>query len=160
MRITKQDMLEHDIDPSRLQRNPRKGGGRESSAQTEESPDSVTFVVPGRPKGKAWQQRADGGFYLPSDVQEYESRVQLCARRAKPAGWRTEGRCAIYVIAYYTDRRFADATNILKAVEDGVDGELYDDDRQNADVSCRRRLTEADEGYTVVRVVRGDDGSV
>lgn len=51
-----------------------------------------------------------------------------------------EGRYSVEVIAYYPDERQGDADRILGLPLDAMQGLIYENDRQVAEVVCRRRI--------------------
>lgn len=116
---------------------------------------SVYFVISGRPVGKQ-RPRLDprtGRAYTPKKTRVYERKVKRKAMSSRPAHWPKDQSYEVEILAVYPDRRYSDVSNILKAVEDGIDGVLYDDDRQVYRVTATRTVDEkTDTGYVEVTV--------
>lgn len=97
----------------------------------------VSFVVPGRPvpaarmtqRGK-WVKR-NAARYL-----AYKNHVGWVARQHFPEPW--EGPVGIRIVAYWWGGRPGDLDNILKAVQDGLNGVAYYDDSQIVRVEGER----------------------
>lgn len=99
----------------------------------------VAFVVPGHPVSKQRARKgANGRFYTPSKTSAYERTVaQICLAAMAEAGYRrysgTWPRDATYgidiLIVPGSLRRF-DWDNVAKAVQDALNGILWDDDSQ------------------------------
>jgi len=97
----------------------------------------ISFTVPGRPvpaarmtrRGK-WVKR-NAARYL-----AYKQHVGWVARQHFPEPW--EGLVGIKVIAYWWGGRPGDLDNILKAVQDGLNGVAYYDDTQVVRIEAER----------------------
>lgn len=90
---------------------------------------ALTFTVPGPPVPKERARRAPNGrWYTPTKTRDYERLVASCALHAgaKPK----TGPVHITLAIFWPDRRSRDADNVLKSVQDGLNGIAYDDDRQ------------------------------
>lgn len=94
----------------------------------------LSFTVPGTPVPKQRARRGKGGrFYTPEKTAAYEHSVQVYAVAAMArAGWpvRTRARCAVTVHVYWADARNRDIDNVFKALADGMNEVVFDDDRQ------------------------------
>lgn len=115
------------------------------------------FTVPGRPRGKERPRMGrNGRFYTPKTTREYEELVACFARMAykeKP----TKHPVRLDLIIRSSKSR-ADISNILKSIEDGMNGIVYIDDRQIKEIHISR--TEGDgEGVDVAvsLLMNGDD---
>ena len=93
----------------------------------------IVFTVPGRPvpKARARTTRA-GKSYTPKATKEYEKKVKICAlaARKKAKGKLFLGRVGINIAAYRSDKRRYDLSNIVKSIEDALNGVIYEDDHQ------------------------------
>lgn len=90
---------------------------------------ALTFTVPGPPVPKERARRAPNGrWYTPTKTRDYERLVASCALHvgAKPK----TGPVHITLAIFWPDRRSRDADNVLKSIQDGLNGIAYDDDRQ------------------------------
>jgi len=152
------DTGDGDLDtPSRPQREPSPEP-RHSGDEGPQQGASVVFEVPGRPHGKKRPKLSTRGgkphSYQDPETERYETKVGHCARKARPDQWPTDAEYRLSVQALYPDRRFADLSNIVKAIEDGAEDVLYDDDRQIAEYGrCRRTVSdEVSDGAVLVKV--------
>ena len=133
----------------------------------------LTFTVPGAPVGKGRPRAtAIGGrarLYTPAKTAAYEGLVALAAREAMagrplfggPLRMRLEIACA--VPASWSGRKRAqaleglirpttkpDASNVLKACEDGCNGVVYRDDVQIVEGSFSKYYAETPAVYVAV----------
>lgn len=132
--------------------------GVEQSGEPPEKVQSVQFTVPGRPHGKKRPKLTtteDGKPHSYEDpaTRRYEQKVGHCARKVRPEGWPLGAEYRLTVHAVYPDRRVADISNVAKAIEDGLDEVLYEDDRQVVELEASREVSgECEEGLVLVRV--------
>lgn len=115
------------------------------------------FVVPGEPQGKGRARATRSGrLYTPAKTVAYESLVALAAQRAMgdycatdkpvrlsleatatmPAGWSEKKRGA--TIGTWCKKR-PDLDNIIKAVADGGNGIIWQDDAQIVEIVSAKR---------------------
>ena len=121
---------------------------------------ALTFEVPGEPVGKGRHRtvmrRGKGGqSYLanitPAKTASYESTVALFAAQAMAGAPLFEGALELNVIAFFARPKShpkanppkwvtkkPDASNLMKAVEDAMNGVVYKDDSQFAIVRMVR----------------------
>lgn len=71
----------------------------------------------------------------------------------RPSEWRTDGRFAVYVVAYRGTARKCDGDNLLKLVLDALNKHAFDDDSQ-VDVMRVEKRIDRDDPRTEVRVFR------
>lgn len=134
-RMTRKQLEEMGVDVDALT-NDDDGRASEPPApagdESEEGATSLYFVVPGRPQGKGRPRfdRKSGRVFTPQKTRRYERLVAMEARRAARDGWPCDATYRLGVFAVYPDGRHADVSNILKAIEDGAEGVLWDNDRQ------------------------------
>jgi crossover junction endodeoxyribonuclease RusA len=115
----------------------------------------ATFTVPGRPRGKERPRMGrNGKFYTPKRTREYEELVAWCARAAYREDPTTLPVRLNLIIRSSKSR--ADTSNILKAVEDGMNGIIYVDDKQIEEIHISR-IKEGNEGVDVAVFLLKDD---
>jgi len=137
----------------------------------------VEFVVPGTPVAKGRPRFGRGGrVYTPKKTIDFENRVGfffLAAVRERAIFWPEPGDVGALRIRVWSvfpvppslskKRKAArygkphlqtpDASNLLKAVEDGLIGVAYKDDCVICDASVKKWWSQDDEeGHTVVRL--------
>ena len=130
--------------------------GREIAAD-----DGVTrlaFTVPGRPQGKQRPRLGRGGrVYTPAATRRYESAVRsACLVAMMQAGLakRYAGECGLLVRCYFPDGRRRDGDNVLKSVQDALNGLLWIDDSQ-VTVATVAKAIDRREPRTEVEVTLG-----
>ena len=118
----------------------------------------ATFTVPGRPRGKERPRVGrNGKFYTPRTTREYEETVAWFAKTAykeEP----TKGPVRLDM-TIRSSKSKADTSNILKAIEDGMNGIIYVDDRQIKEIHISRVEGDGEGVEVTVYLLRnGDDG--
>jgi len=101
----------------------------------------LAFVVEGRPQPKQRARRGLGGrWFTPRETREFHERVLYAGLHARQLLLRTSGRAwpldATYRVTCWptwSDRRRRDLDNLVKAVLDGLNGVLWQDDSQVSD---------------------------
>jgi Holliday junction resolvase RusA-like endonuclease len=94
-------------------------------------PTHIKFTIPGKPQPKQRARSGRGGqFYTPTETRAYMDLVGMCGLVARVAGWPMDARYKIRLELYYPDRRRRDGDNVMKAVKDGLNGILWEDDSQ------------------------------
>ena len=118
----------------------------------------VAFTVPGRPRGKERPRMGrNGKFYTPKTTREYEESVAWFAKSAYK-----EDPTTLPVrldLTIRSSKSKADTSNILKAIEDGMNGIIYVDDRQIKEIHISRIEGDGEGVDVTVSLLRnGDDG--
>ena len=115
----------------------------------------ATFTVPGRPRGKERPRRGrNGKFYTPKTTREYEETVAWFAKAAYK-GEPTKDPVRLDM-TIRSSKSKADTSNILKSIEDGMNGIVYVDDKQIKEIHISR--VEGDgEGVDVAVFLLKDD---
>lgn len=116
---------------------------------------NVTLKIDGRPVGKQRPRVTKSGHaFTPKKTRKYEKRVGWMAKRSKPHGWPMDAYYQLRVEAVYPNHQVADGDNIHKAIRDGLEGVLY-----NNDIRVRKTATEVvtdpdcGNGYVRVQVL-------
>jgi crossover junction endodeoxyribonuclease RusA len=97
----------------------------------------VVFTVPGRPRGKERPRMGrNGKFYTPRTTREYEETVAWFAKTAyKEEPTKDPVRLNLTI---RSSKSKADTSNILKSIEDGMNGIIYVDDKQIKEIHISR----------------------
>lgn len=99
---------------------------------------SFRFVVPGKPQPKQRARKGVGGrFYTPKETRDYAKLVKSCAWAAmaqagllQRGAWPLDATYRVSIAIYPPNLRVPDGDNVLKAVQDGLNGLAWGDDRQ------------------------------
>lgn len=95
---------------------------------------TLSFVIDGKPQGKQRARRGKGGrWYTPRETVAFEARVRNAAFIEMVAGGigkRYEDPVVLGVRCYFPDARLRDGDNVLKAIQDALNGLVYVDDHQ------------------------------
>lgn len=111
--------------------------------------ENVSFVVDGRPVGKARPRWVRGHMYTPESTREYEKKIRECYEQSGGKKFPEDCYIGVHVICYYPIPKSApkkklmdmrqgvlrpavkpDIDNVLKTVLDGLNGVAYEDDKQ------------------------------
>lgn len=134
---------------------------------------AITFTVPGEPVGKARPRfvRATGRTYTPEKTVNYESLVRLCYRQQVstepfPAGIPLYMTVEVYqqipksvskrkreamIGRKILPTKKPDCSNILKSIEDALNGVAYADDSQIVQVRVVKYFGEFPRAIVVIR---------
>ena len=116
---------------------------------------ALMFEVPGPPVPKA-RPRAGrwGRFYTPQKTVAYERHVGSCALAAVLANrkWVKTSEYQVQLDIYYRDKRSGDLDNLEKSILDGMQGVVYDNDKQVA-ASIKRRHYDKEHPRVCVKVL-------
>ena len=123
--------------------------------------NAIAFVVPGEPFGKQSARVGKRGkfarAYMPQETVNYEAKVALAAAQAMRGAPLLTGACRIEldimrsIPASWSARKQSDAmlniirptvkpdsSNVLKAIEDGMTGVVWVDDKQAVEHEMRK----------------------
>lgn len=114
----------------------------------------LDFVIPGRPVPKARPRVVAGGAFTPVSTRKYEKHVGQSAlfglmARQSVASWPLDARYRVSIVARFPTRHRCDIDNVAKAVLDGCNGVLWDDDSQVDALSIERAYDPASPGVSV-----------
>jgi Holliday junction resolvase RusA-like endonuclease len=94
----------------------------------------VTLPVP--PSTNVWARMGKGRMYMPTPVRDYERSVAAYLQSIRAVPLRD---CEVALaIRWYRARRSGDTSNRAKVVEDAMQGWLYENDSQVADLHVTR----------------------
>ena len=117
----------------------------------------LQFFVPGRPVTK---QRFEAGHLLPERVKAWENTIRVYASNAmqfNPDFEKLTGSVRCELVILLPDRRKRDIDNLSKAVLDGCNGILWDDDTQINDLRLIKRYDKDNPGVHI-RVWEAEEG--
>ena len=98
----------------------------------------IMFTVEGVPRPKARARRGAGGrWYTPQVTRDYEHTVSVAAKAAGLSEPLT-GAVRLSIGLWLPDRRRRDLDNCAKSICDGLNGIVYQDDSQIAELIVRR----------------------
>lgn len=104
----------------------------------------LEYVIPGPPQPKERPRRGRlGRWYTPDATKRYERHVKGCAVAAKMAHgecWPMGAAYRVKMLVWFQDLRRRDLDNVVKAVLDGLNGVLWDDDSQVVELSIGRAV--------------------
>jgi Holliday junction resolvase RusA-like endonuclease len=107
----------------------------------------LAFTVYGTPQGKQRPRLGKGGrVYTPKSTKTYEAAVRarcLCAMVAGRVPKRCGGAVRITIGCFFPDARRRDGDNVLKAVQDALNGFLWVDDCQVCEATVRTAIDRA-----------------
>lgn len=121
--------------------------------------DILHVVVPGRPV--SWQRQATAprgarrARRPVPEVERYKQAVAYAAQRAmQAAGWLRRGRPVEFFVGLdvYTDTAGGDYDRYLSAVYDGLEGIVYESDRQVAGGLAGRRHVRVPPGEARIEI--------
>lgn len=78
-------------------------------------------------------------IYTPQETSKFEKQVALAALTAAN-GKVLFGDIAISIKLYFSDKRFGDLDNYAKSILDGLQGTLFENDKQVARLSIERYI--------------------
>lgn len=91
----------------------------------------VAFTIPGPPIPKGRPRVTKTGVaFTPKRTRDYERHVKFWAMHAMKGGEPTQDDVRMSVKLYFGDKRRRDIDNAAKAVLDGCNGAVYQDDSQ------------------------------
>lgn len=114
----------------------------------------LDFLVPGRPIPKARARVVAGGAFTPKSTRQYERSIGQAAlfglmARQSVASWPLDARYRVSIVATFPTRHRCDIDNVAKAVLDGCNGVLWDDDSQVDALSIERAYDPTRPGVSV-----------
>ncbi len=103
----------------------------------------LSFTIPGVPVPKGRPRFAGKHAYTPPRSRDWERHVWACAARELGArSWPRASRVRARLV-FYGASPTSDTDNLAKAILDGLQGVLYENDRHVVELHCERH--EADE---------------
>ena len=91
----------------------------------------ISFIVPGRPRPKQRPRIGrNGAVYTPRETRDYERFVGWCALQAMGGEKPIAGPVALEALFYFKNCKTPDLDNCIKALLDGLQGVVFQNDRQ------------------------------
>lgn len=124
--------------------------------------EPIKIVIPGRPVPKHRPRASSAGHkmyvYTPVETKRYERQVMLLAAAAAK-GKTFFNDIAIDIKLYFADKKFGDIDNYAKSILDGLQGTLFENDKQVARLSVERYIDKNERAEVIVEEI-GDGGDV
>ncbi len=116
----------------------------------------MIVTIPGKPQTKQRARRGKRGrWFTPKATRDYERSVGLLAAFARPPLWPLDAQYRVTLDLFFPDKRRRDVDNCAKAVLDGCNQILWDDDSQVAELITRRDYDKANPRAVVIVEVIG-----
>lgn len=116
--------------------------------------DSFMFVLEGRPRPKERPRLGRGGrVFTPKRTHQQEQAMAVCAMNALPSGWHLNATYAVEMRFYFKGGVLPDIDNLIKII-DGLNGVVWDDDRQVTEIQAMRLNRPEEVERTVVQIHR------
>lgn len=113
----------------------------------------ISFVCNGPPQPKERPRLGRRGrVFTPERTLRYERAVRDVARLHVGSAWVLDGTYRLIVRAVFTDNRRRDASNVLKAVEDALNGVTWHDDTQVVECTATKVVEYGGQARTEVTV--------
>lgn len=93
-------------------------------------------------------QNRQGRYFLSKEYKEFEDAVKLITK-AQYKGEVLTGEVGMQIIALYKNKVHPDTSNLSKSICDALQGIVYKNDKQIAELYVRRFEGEAKEGFIV-----------
>ena len=120
----------------------------------------LKIVIPGRPVPKHRPRASGAGHkmyvYTPEETKRYERQVMLLAAAAAK-GKTFFNDIAIDIKLYFADKKFGDIDNYAKSILDGLQGTLFENDKQVARLHIERHIDKNERAEVIIEEV-GDGG--
>ena len=99
----------------------------------------ITFTIPGQPRPKQRARGGNGRHYTPEATRQWEETVGWYANNAMSRGGHDilTVPLMLSVIFYREHERKADLDNLVKSIQDGMNGIVYEDDKQVVVLNAR-----------------------
>ena len=101
----------------------------------------IEFVVPGRPVPKERPRTSLAGrkmrIYTPRATSQYEKLVGYAALEAAK-GHSFFEEIAISIKLFFKDKRYGDLDNYTKSILDGLQGVIFENDKQVCELTVKR----------------------
>jgi Holliday junction resolvase RusA-like endonuclease len=117
----------------------------------------IGFIVDGEPLPKQSFRIGVHGGYTPARVASWQAEVAIRAKEAMRGGVPFEGPVSVLLEFRRKSRRRCDIDNLSKAVLDAIQGIVYGNDDQVAELCARKFKHSAGRVYVRVRVADGGE---
>lgn len=121
--------------------------------------EPIKIIIPGRPVPKERPRLTVDGrkkyIYTPKETSKFEKQVALAALTAAD-GKVLFGDIAINIKLYFSDRKFGDLDNYAKSILDGLQGVLFENDKQVSKLHIERYIDKNERAEVIVEEVDAD----
>ena len=109
----------------------------------------IAFFVPGTPRPKQSYRAKKGGGYTHPRIKAWQDAVGWAAREHMQGAEPLVGNVQVDLIFHVPDKRKRDLDNLSKAVLDGCNGIVWDDDQQVTRLYLEKDIDKENEGVMV-----------
>lgn len=116
----------------------------------------LKIIIPGRPVPKKRPRTSIAGrkmyIYTPKETTAYEKNVRLAAFTAAN-GKSFFNDIAIEIKLFFGNKKFGDLDNYAKSILDGLQGSIFENDKQVAKLSVARYFDENERAEVLIEEV-------
>ena len=121
--------------------------------------EPIRIIIPGRPVPKHRPRASGAGHkkyvYTPQETKHYERQVMFMAASAAK-GKTFFNDIALDIKLYFSDKKFGDLDNYAKSILDGLQGTLFENDKQVARLSIERYIDKNERAEVYVEEVNDE----
>lgn len=100
--------------------------------------DAIQFFVAGEPRAKARARVTRHGTFTPKATRDAEAQIVVDFWKAYPGHLPWDGDVSLSVTFYRGTKRRVDVDNLLKLVQDALNGVVFVDDAQIVTLTARK----------------------
>jgi len=121
--------------------------------------EPIKIIIPGRPVPKERPRLTVDGrkkyIYTPRETSKFEKQVALAALAAAN-GRILLGDLSICIKLYFANKRYGDLDNYAKSILDGLQGTLFENDKQVSKLHIERYIDKNERAEVIVEEVDAD----
>ena len=100
------------------------------------------FKVNGHPRGRQEPRKGKGGWYTPRETKQYYEHIRNAFQELYPRLNDRTHKWFLRVDISVNNKKYPDCSNVIKAVEDALQGCIWANDKQIWQVQARRVFIE------------------